>query len=266
MDQDTSIAYNIEQARVAIVKVRQLDRLFFETSNVPGARCIDAANVKRLVHRFQLEDCHRLDPATWISCELPRSDLHDVLSATSAEASLTDQSPPEISLPEHTQLRCFQGQHRLAAAREFFDLSSLWWIVVVYDSNILTEAARRKLREGDYPAQEFLDGEIYRNARLCELRGDATASKKWMAKWSVSKCREFDQLHHPRKKDFHMRFRDTLTELIGYPGVWKYWQMGSHILSWQVPDVSCPYFFQLPQLKTKTGTDQLRESHQERVT
>lgn len=63
---------------MAIVKVRQLDRLFFETSDVPGARCIDAANVKRIIHRFQLEGCHRLDPATWISSELPRSDLHEV--------------------------------------------------------------------------------------------------------------------------------------------------------------------------------------------
>lgn len=241
MSSDPAIASNIAQARIATLKIRQFDCLDFEGPNIPGARCLDSRNVKRLIHRFENEGCRQLDPATWIPCELSRQQLGRLISSEAAIASLSQNPPPEVTLTEETRPLCFQGQHRTAAAVQFLNREDAWWVLDIHDSAILTADGRQRLREGEFIPQEFCDGEIYRNIRLCERRGDVVGAKRWLAKWSSTKCDDFNQLHHPDRKDFHQAFKSEMDSLLEFPGLWKSWQMGCHLLSWQCPEVSTPH-------------------------
>jgi hypothetical protein len=63
---DCTVAQNIDQAQFGCVKVRQLDQLLFEGTEVPSACYFDYGNIRCLIHQFDKEGCHCLNPATWI--------------------------------------------------------------------------------------------------------------------------------------------------------------------------------------------------------
>ncbi|KAF7594883.1 hypothetical protein BBP40_007917 [Aspergillus hancockii] len=223
-----------EDALVGPIVVRPLECLTFEHESIYGTRAPILGNVKRLLHRFQKEGCRRQDPLCWIPAELSPADLQHVLSFNSLQG-LDKNRPQEINLPSQWNMRCMQGQHRVAAALQWLDPNDQWWILNLYDSSKLTCEARRRLREGDSSSREFSDGEIYRNVRHYQKQGDHRAAGEWLARWSESKCREFRQLHKA-EKNIHHAFRDSLDDLLPFPGLWPHWQMGTHLLRMRCPE------------------------------
>ncbi|RJE24472.1 hypothetical protein PHISCL_03164 [Aspergillus sclerotialis] len=231
---DLDVAQTIQTALLGSVKVSQFDFLRFDSLNMCGVRSLSQANVRRLIHRFDQEGCRRLDPLTWIYAEISPNDLERIKAENSVERFAVE-SPTSIVLPPDSIVHCFQGQHRLAAATEWLDPSDLWWVLYLYDSTKLTQAARRKLREGETSAQEFCDGDIFRSVRYYQKRGETEPAGEWLAKWSPTKCRDFKQIYEP-KSDSHQQFRDSLDSLLDFPPLWKPWQMGAHLLSLKIPE------------------------------
>ena len=159
---DLEIAQQLDAALIGTVKVYQIDQLLFESLDVCGARSLNQGNVRRLLHRFNKEGCCCSDPLTWITAEVLLSELQQLMTAGSVEC-LTRENPTELKLQSGCTVRCFQGQHRLAAAKIWLSPDELWWNLILYDSTKLTADARRKLREAEYISQEFSDGDIYCN-------------------------------------------------------------------------------------------------------
>lgn len=118
------------------------------------------------------------------------------------QALLTEDSgtgnPKTITLPHGWRVSCFQGKHRIAAARQWLSPIELWWNFNVYDTEKLNEDCRKKSREFETGSQSFSDGEIYRNVRHYQLKGDIVAANKWLARWSTTKCREFNRIYQPK--------------------------------------------------------------------
>ena len=232
---DLEIAQQLDAALIGTVKVYQIDQLLFESLDVCGARSLNQGNVRRLLHRFNKEGCRRSDPLTWITAEVLPSELQQLMTAGSVEC-LTRENPTELKLQLGCTVRCFQGQHRLAAAKIWLSPDELWWNLILYDSTKLTADARRKLREAEYISQEFSDGDIYRNVRYYQKRGETEPAGEWLARWTPTKCRDFKQIYQP-KVDNHRSFRENLDALLLFPALWAPWLMGTHLLSLQCPEV-----------------------------
>ncbi|KAI9037211.1 uncharacterized protein KD926_000717 [Aspergillus affinis] len=222
------IARVCNNALVGTVIVRTLDSLVFEDENVYGTRAPIAANVRRLLHRFQKEGCRREDPLSWIPAELSPQELHHLLSLNSLSAFDKDE-PREIKLPEDAKICCLQGQHRVSAAWEWLEPNDQWWVINLFDSSKLTPEARRRLREGDSSSREYSDGEIYRNIRYYQKQGDQKSASGWLARWSESKCNDFRQLYKPNNI-LYRTVRDKLDDLLPFAGLWPQWQMGTHLV------------------------------------
>ena len=232
---DLEIAQQLDAALIGTVKVYQIDQLLFESLDVCGARSLNQGNVRRLLHRFNKEGCRRSDPLTWITAEVLPSELQQLMTAGSVEC-LTRENPTELKLQSGCTVRCFQGQHRLAAAKIWLSPDELWWNLILYDSTKLTVDARRKLREAEYISQEFSDGDIYRNVRYYQKRGETEPAGEWLARWTPTKCRDFKQIYQP-KVDNHRSFCENLDALLLFPVLWAPWLMGTHLLSLQCPEV-----------------------------
>lgn len=227
---DQDIATQLLTAYIGCVKIKQLDQLIFDEIDVFGARAFDEANIDRLIHRFENEGCRRLDPDTWIPCE--------VSSSQERIEELDQHNPIEKDLPDGVKLHCFQGKHRIGAAREWLAPNDIWWNFEVYDKDKLTPECRRRLRESDKRCHVFSDGEIFRNVRhYQQLREDVSAGE-WLARWSPTKCREFNRIYQPKKN--HQQFRvlgQCLDSLLCFPALWTSWHMGTHLPSLRCPEV-----------------------------
>ncbi|EKV12001.1 hypothetical protein PDIG_47160 [Penicillium digitatum PHI26] len=228
---DLTIARQLSAAEIGSVKVHQLDQLLFDDVDIFGSRAFKQSNVDRLLHRFDYEGCRRLDPLTWIPCEIKLSELQPLVS------SLSSGDPKEIILPDDWNLHCFQGKHQIAAAREWLAPSNTWWIFNLYDAERLSDDCRRRLRECDSRSHTFTDGEIFRNIRHYQQRDEIDAAKEWLARWSPTKCGEFNRIYEPKGKsqdEFRCLGR-RLDALLCFPALWTPWHMGTHL-----PSLKCP--------------------------
>lgn len=167
---ELDIAQQLDAAPLGSFKVQELDRLVFEDIDVRGSGALNHSRVKNIIHRFNHEGCRRLDPLTWIPCEVSKSVLQSLLTVDSR--NLRIDLPTDLKLPEGFALHCLQGQHRVAAAVEWLEPNDLWWNLILYDSEKLNEDCRNRLREAENRSQIFSDGEIFRNVRHYQLRGE----------------------------------------------------------------------------------------------
>jgi hypothetical protein len=230
---DLEISRQLKAAHIGTVRIQQLHLLLWEDIDVYGSRAFKQSKVDDLVHRFNYEGCRRLDPLTWIPCEVPVAELQSLLTDT-----LAIGDPKEVKLPEDCRLPCFQGQHRVAAALQWLPPSDLWWNVDLYDSQILNEDCRQRLRECDARAQSFSDGEIFRNVRHYQQQGKTEAAQEWLAKWSPTKCREFNRIYEPKESQSEFRcLGQKLDSLLAFPALWTSWYMGTHMPSLKCPEV-----------------------------
>ncbi|KAJ6076657.1 hypothetical protein N7499_008638 [Penicillium canescens] len=228
---DLETARKLTAARIGSFRVRELDQLLFEGSDVYGSRAFRQSHIDRLIHRFEHEGCRRLDPLTWIPCEVSSTDLGHLLGEGSPVGYFKD-----LELPQGQKLRCYQGQHRIAAALQWLDPGDYWWTFDLYDSAKLDDDCRRRLRECDQSSQSFADGDIFRNTRHYQQRGETEAAEEWLAKWSPTKCREFNRIYHPKEnKDAFLKLGQKLDLLLQFPALWKSWFMGTHL-----PSLKCP--------------------------
>lgn len=246
---DLTIARQLSAAEIGSVKIHQLNQLLFDDIDIFGSRAFRQSNVDRILHRFDYEGCRRLDPLTWIPCEIKLSELQPLVSG------LSSGDPKEIILPDDWNLHCFQGKHRIAAAREWLAPSDTWWIFNLYDAEKLSDDCRRRLRECDSRSHTFSDGEIFRNIRHYQQREEIDAAKEWLARWSPTKCGEFNRIYEPKGKsqdEFRCLGR-RLDALLCFPALWTPWHMGTHLPSLKCPEVGNPmlndeYFTQLTSL------------------
>ncbi|PYH98844.1 hypothetical protein BO71DRAFT_457304, partial [Aspergillus ellipticus CBS 707.79] len=208
---DQDIATQLLTAYIGCVKIKQLDQLVFEEIDIFGSRAFDETNIDRLIHRFDNEGCRRLDPDTWIPCE--------------------------INLPDGVQIQCFQGKHRIGAARAWLAPNDIWWIFEVYDKDKLSPECRRRLRESNKRYHAFSDGEIFRSVRHYQQIGEHVSAGEWLARWSPNKCREFNRIYQPKRN--HQQVQDLgerLDSLLCFPALWTSWHMGTHLLSLRCPE------------------------------
>ena len=155
---------------------------------------------------------------------------------TNSVEYLTKDNPTELKLQPECIVHCFQGRHRLAAAAIWLSPNEQWWNLIQYDSTKLTAETRRKLREAERISQEFNDGDIYRNVRYYQQRGDMEPAGEWLARWTPTKCRDFKEIYEP-KVDNHHDFRRNLDALLQFPALWSPRLMGTHLLSLKCPEV-----------------------------
>jgi hypothetical protein len=236
---ELDIARQLDAASLGSVKVRELNRLVFEDIDVRGSRALNQSRVKNIIHRFNHEDCRRLDPLTWIPCEVSKSVLQSLL--TVEPKNLRIDLPTDLQLPEGYELHCLQGQHRIAAAVEWLEPNDLWWNLILYDSEKLNDDCRKRLREAENGSQIFSDGEIFQNVRHYQLRGEEKPAQEWLAKWSPTKCRDFQRIYEPkRSKDKWKDLANTLDSLLVFPALWIHWFMGIHLADLKCPEVSLP--------------------------
>jgi hypothetical protein len=241
---ELDIARQLDAASLGSVKVRELNRLVFEDIDVPGSRALNLTRVKNIIHRFNHEGCRRLDPLTWIPCEVSKSFLQSVLTVDSR--NLRRDLPTDLELPEGSGLHCLQGQHRIAAAVEWLEPNDHWWNLIIYDSDKLNDDCRNRLREAENGSQVFSDGEIFRNVRHYQLRGEEKPAQEWLAKWSSTKCRDFNRIYEPKKsKDKWKDLANRLDALLVFPALWIHWFMGIHLADLKCPEVWLPPSFEI---------------------
>lgn len=231
---DLEISRQLLAARIGSYKVRGLDHILFEGSDVYGSRAFRQSRVDHLIHRFEHEGCRRFDPLTWIPCEVSFEDLGPLLGEGLPVGTLKD-----LELPQGWKLHCFQGQHRIAAALQWLDPNDHWWNFELYDSTKLSDECRRRLRECDQSSQTFSDGEIFRNVRNYQQRGETEAAREWLAKWSPTKCREFNRIYCPKESiTAYTSLGHKLDSLLQFAALWEPWFMGTHLPSLKCPEVS----------------------------
>ncbi|KAJ5928360.1 hypothetical protein N7466_007316 [Penicillium verhagenii] len=230
MNENLQIIRRLSSALVGHVKIKQLDQLLFEDIDTFGAQAYDQSKTQQLLHSFEYEGCRRLDPLTWIPCALKQSDIQLFKDLK------TDDDPKVINLPEGLQVCCFQGQHRVAAAKQWLPPTDIWWNFCLYDLDKLDEGCRRRLREYEAKVRTFSDGEIFRNIRHYQQKGITMAANEWLARWSVTKCREFRRIYEPKANQKELRhLGQRLDKLLCFPALWTSWYMGTHL-----PSLNCP--------------------------
>lgn len=225
---------NIQTSKPNDVYQPASDDIEFEDINVPGSRALAQSRIDHFLHRFELEGCRRLDPLTWIPSEIPSSELQKLADNGLSVGGITD-----LQLPEGQVLYCFQGQHRIAAALQWLPPNDRWWNFDLYDSAKLNDDCWRRLREFDEKSQHFGDGEIFRNIRYFQQRGETEAARQWLAKWLPTKCREFNRIFSPKESQCAFSsLASHLDLLLDFPALWKSWFMGTHLPSLKCPEVS----------------------------
>lgn len=79
----------------------------------------------------------------------------------------------------------------------------------------LTPAAQAQLREKYQNEQNFSDGDIYRNLRHYQLKGDAPEVARWWARWEGStKTRDVKKMQRIKQ------LCDGFDHLLPYVGLW----------------------------------------------
>ncbi|KAI9769828.1 MAG: hypothetical protein M1840_003822 [Geoglossum simile] len=206
----------------------------------------DQSNVSRLVGIFELGDCIRLDPEYYISAVIDSNQLENALRRSQlSQADLLrslQTEPPKLVFPDGYTLTCLDGQHRIAAAREFLPPGEYyqWWIIKIYDTDI-SEDTREYIRSEYSNSRKPPDGDIYRHVHDHQLRNNISGELKWLARLSPNKRKAMKQL---RK---NIWLTKALDKLLPYHGLWPALQLGSipTILSWKCPEEICNYLIRV---------------------
>jgi hypothetical protein len=162
--------------------------------------------------------------------------LRDLQSFLTEDLRFDD--PKHITLPEGSEILCYQGRHRIAAALQWLPPSDIWWTFNLYDLDKLNEDSKRRLREEGGRSRTFSDREIFRYVRHYQQQGVIKAANEWFARWTLTKCREFRRIYEPKAKQ--AEFRDLakhLDMLLCFPALWISWHMGTHLPSLNCPEV-----------------------------
>ncbi|TKA80621.1 hypothetical protein B0A49_04907 [Cryomyces minteri] len=204
-------------------KVKLL-HLAFEGEHVPGSRWVDEKNVQRLVQVFETEGCYRLEPEHFVPALVRQADLDHALAASGlTQAELLDCGtiPPTLSLPSQCSLLCLHGRHRVEAAHRHLGAFEKWWVVDLYIDDLPHDTIT-VLRTEYSNARAFCDGDVFRNLRFHQQRGDLAQAGKWLARLSSSKQRDVRKLL--TKKD---RLRKAFDDLLPFIGLWAPLQLGT---------------------------------------
>ena len=228
---DLETSHRLAAARIGSFRVFGLNHVTFEGNDVCGSQAFRKSRVDSIIHRFEQEGCRRLDPLTWIPCEVSGTDLQPLVEANSGYFQ-------DLQLLGDLNLHCFQGQHRIAAALQWLDPNDHWWNFDIYDSEKLNDDCRRRLREFDQSSQTFGDGDIFRNIRQYQRCGKAKAAREWLAKWSPTKCREFNRIYSPKaSRAAFTSLGEKLDLLLPFWALWISWFIWTHLPSLKCPEV-----------------------------
>ena len=112
-----------------------------QQENRAGDLHLNHRNIARLVQIFNIEGCHRLDPANHIPVLIDEDSLQQSLvqSGLTKVDLLKKHTPPLLRLEETAVLDCLHGRHRIAAAHEFLLPVDKWWAVDLYFDGMLIE-------------------------------------------------------------------------------------------------------------------------------
>ncbi|QSS61740.1 hypothetical protein I7I51_03917 [Histoplasma capsulatum] len=178
----------------------------------PVGQNVESQNVLRLLKLFESVGCDREDPENYVPVLISQNTLSQAIddSRTTQVVLLNGIEPPNLILGHGTRLLCLQGKSRIRAAQEFFSPGERWWGARLY----LDTAARDRLREKYSNEQNFGDGDIYRNLRYHQLRGNGPRAEAWWARWSSPKRR------HVRQMQKQERLLNQFDRLLPYVGLW----------------------------------------------
>ncbi|EER41730.1 conserved hypothetical protein [Histoplasma capsulatum H143] len=178
----------------------------------PVGQNVESQNALRLLKIFESVGCDREDPENYAPVLISQNTLSQAIddSRTTQVVLLNGIEPPNLILGHGTRLLCLQGKSRIQAAREFFSPGERWWGARLY----LDTAARDRLREKYSNEQNFGDGDIYRNLRCHQLRGNGPRAEAWWTRWSSPKRR------HVRQMQKQERLLNQFDRLLPYVGLW----------------------------------------------
>ncbi|OJD12762.1 hypothetical protein AJ78_06702 [Emergomyces pasteurianus Ep9510] len=184
-------------------------------SSRPLGQNVEGQNALRLLKIFESVGCDREDHGNYVPVLINQNTLNQAIndSRTTQDMLLSGIEPPNLILKHDTSLLCLQGKSRLRAAQEFFPPGERWWGARLYLDS-LPAAARDRLREKYSNEQNFSDGDIYRNLRCHQLRGNVPRAESWWARWSSEKC------WHVRQMQKQVRLLTQFDQLLPYIGLW----------------------------------------------
>ena len=171
--------------------------LEFHSDIGPGQRRLDTKNVARLVGVFVKEGCLRLDSRNYIQAIIPNETLQESLQQSQLNAAdLLLAGEPKMLKLGSWKLQCLHGKHRIAAARQILDPFDQWWVVDLYIPGMLLysgmlpfltfpgldDRTLLDMREEYINASNFSHGDIYRNLRYHQQRGDQIEAGRWMVR------------------------------------------------------------------------------------
>ncbi|KAI9777791.1 MAG: hypothetical protein M1839_008586 [Geoglossum umbratile] len=203
-----------------------ISRLSFD--NNTRKRAISEKNINRLLGIFKNEGCLRLDSENHVPVRIEE----DILAQALAESRLIDQDlkllpddgePHFLSLPQHYQLECLHGQHRVLAGKEYYagEEEELWWTVKIFLKGSLSNKACISIQEQHPNSQPDSDGEIFQKIRFYHKHNNTQAENKWWARLTNAKQKDVKQL---LKKE---AFVPVLDELLEIPGLWSTVKLGT---------------------------------------
>ena len=220
-----------------------ISRLSFD--NHAGKRAISEKNINRLHGIFKKEGCLRLDSENYVPVRIEE----DILAQALAESRLigqdlkllpNDGEPHFLSLPQHYQLECLHGQHRILAGKEYYagEEEELWWTVKIFLKGkigisplcsyvdlllggSLSKEACISIQEQHSNSQPDSDGEVFQKIRFYHKQDNTQAENKWWVRLSDTKQKDVKQL---LKKE---EFVPVLDELLEIPGLWSTVKLGT---------------------------------------
>jgi len=93
-------------------------------------RQFDPKNAAKLLERFHLEKCNRLEPEHYVSALVSKADLPQSLQPHSNPFEEPQHFDPPQPLP------CIDGEHRLEAANRFLAGEDRWWVANLYSNGM----------------------------------------------------------------------------------------------------------------------------------
>ncbi|KAF2727576.1 hypothetical protein EJ04DRAFT_451086 [Polyplosphaeria fusca] len=184
----------------------------------------------RLLSVFKLEGCRRFEEENFIDATIDTENLDlslrqaQVLPSDFKTASLSALLEP-FKIPRlkvHRPVACYNGLHRVLAAKEFLDRNDRWWVIRLHSSEGLTSRSSSRIIEGFAHEQVYTDGTIFRNIRQYNRQEDAEDSEnRWWARLTETKRKDLRQLLKNK------RMTKAFDELLDFPGLWTPIQLGT---------------------------------------
>ena len=214
-----------------------LHRLHYERSENP--RQLDHKNIERLIKVFELDGCDRLNTANHVPALISGSSLTALLETVPGgvdRLKSTDEEPVLVDLPD--RLTYLHGRHRLEAAKRVLAASEKWWVIDLYEEDVLSVDGIQSIRNEYLNARSWFDGDVFRHLRRCHRLGDENGKMKWLSRLSAAKQRDV-QILEKRKGSHDRAFADSLDDLIDFTGLWPALQIGTfhRLLSLRCPEV-----------------------------